>query len=520
MIRNTTRIVALCCFLIASHSGRAQSVSVVTWHNDNGRTGANPNETTLNTSNVAPATFGKLYSLPVDGQIYAQPLYLPGVTIPGNGVHNVLYVATENDSLYAFDADSSTPEVLWQDNFGAPVPSTQDIVPQIGILSTPVIDVSRGVIYIVADTLVGSNAQFTLHALDVTTGKEKAGSPAVISGSVAGVGDGSSAGTLAFNANASLQRPGLLELNGNIYAGFGSHADNYPYHGWIFGFNGVTLRRLVVNCLSPNGFGGAVWQSGAGLAADSAGNIYFGTGNGDFNTGIGDYGDSVIKMNAAAALTMTSYFTPSDQLEFQDSDLDLGAAGVIVLPGSPLLVSPMVVAGSKDDHLYLLNAANLGGYNPDDDVVQELDPGYSHFGDGVYYNNTLYKWGGSGDVLRIYSFSGMAFTLAASGTYQPYPDYKNEPGMSLSANGLTAGTAILWAAHSQSGTNGYDYPGVLEAYDGATGTQLWNSTQNAGDYPGSWSKWSPPTIANGKVYLATFDSGVAVYGLLPNGGVQ
>lgn len=487
------------------------AASVTTWHNDFNRTGANPDETTLNTSNVNTTTFGKLYSLPADGQIYAQPLYVPGVTI-GGVVHNVLYVATENNSLYAYDADSSTPEVLWQKNFGSPVPSNQDIKPQIGILSTPVIDVSLNAIFVVSETYSFSNAVFSLHAMDIRTGAERVGSPVVISGSVAGTGNGSSGGTMVFNANQSLQRPGLLELNGNIYVAFGSHADWSPYNGWIFAYNNLTLRRTVVKCMTPNSYGGSIWQAGAGLATDGNGNIYFGTGNGDFNTAVGDYGDSVIKMNAASGLAITSYFTPSEQLYFENDDLDLGTGSVIVIPGSPLLVAPMLVTGSKDAHIYVLNSATLGGYNTTDNVVQEWQIGESHFGADVYFNNQLYVWNTS-DVLRLYTFNGSSFTPSANGAYTPPWNYKNEPSMSLSANGTTSGTAILWAAHSQSGADGGNYPGMLHAFDAVTGSELWNSGINPADYPGAWSKWTPPTIANGKVYLATFDSGVAVYGL-------
>jgi len=480
------------------------------WHNDPGRTGANPSETILNTSNVRPGAFGKLYSLPVDGQIYAQPLYVPGLSIAG-GTHNVLYVCTMNNSVYAFDADSSAPEILWHVNFGAPVPSHQDIVPQIGILSTPVIDVSLNAIFLVSETYF-NNDVFSLHSLDIRTGRERVGSPVVISGSVPGLGNGSSNGTVTFNPNQNLQRPGLLELNGNIYVAFGSHADTSPYNGWIFAYNDLTFRRLLIKCISPNGYGGAVWEGGAGLAADSSGNIYFSTGNGDFNPALQDYGDSVMKLNAATGLTLTSSFTPELQAQFEETDADLGASGVIVLPGSPLLTAPMVLTASKDGHVYLLNSANLGGYNPVDQVVQELQFNFGHFGGKVYYNSVLYSWG-NGDVLRILSFNGSSFTQSAAGSFAPVSNYKNTPAMSLSANGLTPNTAILWAAHSQGATDGGNYPGMLHAYDAVTGTELWNSDIVPGDSPGAWSKWTPPTVVNGKVFLATFDSGVAVYGL-------
>jgi hypothetical protein len=494
---------------LSAATSRAQSVTM--WHNDLGRTGSDPSETTLNTSNVNRNTFGKLYALPVDNQIYAQPLYVTGVNIGGT-THNVLYVATMGNSVYAFDADSSTPEVLWQVNLGTPVPSYEDILTQIGILSTPVIDINLNAIFLVADTYQSNKAVFSLHSLDIRTGQERVGSPVFISGTVAGTGVGSNNGSVVFNPNQNLQRPGLLELNGNIYMTFGSHADQPPYNGWIFAYNNMTLRRLTVKCTSPNGYGSSIWQGGAAPAADSSGNIYFSTGNGDFNPLVQDYGDSVLKLSASAGLALTSSFTPEVQLLFEEEDADLGASGAMVLPGSPLLTAPMVLAASKDGHFYLLNSATLGGYNPVDQVVQEFQLGFGYFGASVYYNNLLYTWG-NGDVLRIFSFGGTGFTQSITGTFATPSSYRNSPAMSLSANGLTPGTPVLWAAHSQSATDGGNYPGLLHAYDAVTGNELWNSTMNPGDYPGAWSKWTPPTIANGKVYLATFDSGVAVYGL-------
>lgn len=508
------QIIAASMVLLGSFQLGA-AVSVTTWHNDSGRTGVNVNETTLTPANVNTSSFGKLYSLPVDGQIYAQPLYVPGVAIPGQGVHNVLYVATENDSVYAWDADSATPLVLWQRNLGTPVPSSENITPQIGILSTPVVDLTRQEIYLVTETLVNNEPSFSLHALDITTGDDKVGSPSVISGQVAGSGQGSVNGILTFSAAQNLQRPALLELNGNIFVAFGSHADNPPYHGWLFEYDGLTLRRIAVKCYSPNGYGAAIWQGGAGIAADSAGNIYFSTGNGTFNPLTGDYGDSVIKIHPASGLAIASSFTPLLQDYFRGMDYDLGGGGVMVIPSSVVQISPLLLVGGKDGHTYLMNSGNLGGYllgqSGTDLVMQEWPMSYAHFGDGVFYNNTLFLWN-SADVLRIYSFNGLTFTPTLSGTYQQLQTYENSPAMSLSADGTTGVGAVLWAAHSMTYTDGANYPGILHAYDATTGVELWNSNRPA-DAPGAWSKWTPPTIANGKVYLATFDSGVAVYGL-------
>lgn len=494
------------------------AVSVTTWHNDPGRTGVNASETVLTPANVNSATFGKLYSLPVDGQIYAQPLYVPGVSIPASnpahGIHNVLYVATENNSIYAFDADSATPLVLWQRNFGIPF-TNPDGIGQFGILSTPVIDAGRQAIYLVADTLVNGQPSFALHSLDITTGADKVGSPSVIAGQVPGTGDGSVGGIQTFSAAQSLQRPALLELTGNIFIGFGSHGDDAPYHGWLFEYDGVTLRRLALKCLSPNGYGAAIWQSGGGLSADTAGNIYFSTGNGTFNPLTSDYGDSVIKIHPASGLGVASFFAPVLQEFFRESDYDLGAGNVVVIPSSVVLISPLLLTGGKDGHMYLTNSGSLGGFQLGlgltDLVQQEWTGVFGHFGGSVFYNNSLYTWN-SFDVMRIYSFDGLAFTEDFVGTQEQLHTLQNAPALSISANGAAGNGAILWAAHSLSYTDGGNYPGILHAYDARTGAELWTSNTEE-DAPGAWAKWVPPTVVNGKVYLATFDSGVAVYGL-------
>lgn len=508
-------VLFICALLLLAYPEASRAVSVTTWHNNNSRNGTNYEETILNTSNVNSSTFGKLYSLPVDGQIYGQPLYVPSVNVTGKGLHNVLYVTTENNSVYAFDADSSGQQPLWQINLGTTVPSGRAIIPQIGITSTPVIDISRQVMYVVSETYPSSVAAFYLHCIAIRTGKETTGSPVAITGQVPGTGDGSVNGVLAFNPIQNLQRPALLELNGNIYIGFGSHGDQAPYHGWMFTYDGVTLQQLAIKCFSPNGFGGAIWQSGAGPAADSAGNIYVATGNGDFAPVDHDYGDSVLKLDPTT-LAVNDYFSPKAELYFEEYDLDLGAGGINLIPGLTAGASPSVLVGSKDNHWYLLNSADLGGIDDDDDnVQQEWNTSPYHFGGPVYYGNLLYTWG-SNDVMRTFAYNGKYFVARQTGSYVPYNDIKNSPSMSASANGTTPNTAILWAVHSQSKTDGRPYPGTLHAYDAVTGLELWNSTQRGTlDAAGSWSKFCPPTIANGKVYLATFDGVVNVFGLLP-----
>ncbi len=510
---------------------------MTTQHNDLNRTGANPSETILNTSNVSVNTFGKLFSHAVDGQIYAQPLYVPSVQIPGQGTHNVVFICTEGNSVYAFDADNAAAWApLWRVNFGPTTSAVFDSVqPQVGITSTPVIDTTSGTLYVVDNTVLNSASVYQLHALDITTGNEKFNGPVTIQGSVSGTGDGSNSGTLTFNPSLHFQRPGLLLSNGKVYVAFGSHGnDQVPWHGWIFAFSASTLQQTSLLCLTPNGNGGGVWTGGMGLAADASGNLFISTGNGTFdaNSGGTDYGDSIAKVSTASGLAVSDYFAPSNQSTLDIADADLGSTGPILIPGSS-----RVVEGGKEGKVFVLDQANLGHFNSTtDQVVQEWQAttnllatgqGGSFGTDWVYYNSTLYLWGNS-DFLRAFSFNGSTFnttpvsvgTIQAPAMANPY-GYSSEPSMSLSANGTTAGSAIIWAAYSASGdSDGYPHPGILHAFDAADLTKdLWNSGLNSSrDDAGSWAKWSAPTIANGKVYLATFDGAFNVFGLLSPGG--
>ena len=359
--------------LAVATSGVAQ-VQVTTYHYDVNRSGANLSETVLTTSNVSESTFAKLFSRAVDGQILAQPLYLPAVQIPGQGEHNVVYVATEHDSVFAFDADTASASApLWQVSLGTSLPasvidSTRDLLPEIGITGTPVIDTGSGTLYVVAETYENSNAVFRLHALDVTSGAEKFGGPMVIQGSVPGSGVGSSNDVLAFNPLMHWQRPGLLFANGKIYIGFGGHQDTEPYHGWMFAYDATTLLRTTIRCFSPNSSASGVWQAGVGLAADSAGFVYMQTGQGpfDINTGGSDYGDTIVKLDPNNNLAVTDYFTPSDQALLNSTDADFGSSGPLLIPGTSLGVSD-----GKDGIVYLWNQNNLGKYNSTNQVVQE-----------------------------------------------------------------------------------------------------------------------------------------------------
>ncbi len=332
-------------------------VSVLTQHNDNARTGQNLNETVLSTSNVNQNTFGKLFWRTVDGFIYAQPLYVPGLTIQG-ATHNVVYVATQHNSVYAFDADDpNAPLPLWQVNLGTPVPSQDiciitgdtnpadcpyyDISPEIGITSTPVIDPIAGIIYVVNRTKNTSNSTYHdyIHALNLTTGVEELGGPVEIIGQVSGTGTGSVGGIVTFDPTYHHQRPALLLLNGALYLAFGSVGDIGTWHGWVMTYNASTLQQEAVFGVAPDGSEGGIWSSGQGLVADASGNVYVMTGNGDFNANVNggrNYGDSFVKFSGPS-LTVTDYFTPSDQGTLNANNIDLGSGGPMLMPGTSLI---------------------------------------------------------------------------------------------------------------------------------------------------------------------------------------
>src|SRR5579871_5981032 len=376
--------------------------AVTTYHNDNSRAAVNPSETTLNTSNVNVNSFGKLFSRAVDGQIYAQPLYVPNLSFPGKGTHNAVFVATIKNSVYAFDADvpsASTP--LWQVNLGATMPSVVccqvvEVQPEIGILGTPVIDVSSGTLYVVAENYINSTASFKFHALNLTTGADKL--PAVtIQGSISPSGAiDAVSGVLAFSPLMHWQRPGLLLLNGRVYIAFGGHQDRTPYHGWLFSYDAGTLAQTGILCFSPNTEGNGVWHGGVAPAADAAGNIYVETGNGPLtaNTAGGkDYGDALVKVSTAGGgMAVTDYFSPSTQVADSNNDWDLGSSGPVLIPGTTL-----GLAGGKDGKMYVFNQNNLGGFSATTDQnYQEWQATYSYVagtaagfwgGNYIFYNN-------------------------------------------------------------------------------------------------------------------------------------
>jgi hypothetical protein len=522
-------------------------VSVLTQHNDNARTGQNTSETILNTSNVNVNQFGKLFALPSDGQVYAQPLYVPGVTING-GVHNLVVLATENDSVYAYDADSSGAP-LWKASMvdaahGAGAGETAlnsatttgcNEMPKVGITSTPVIDPTSKTIYVEAKSTDGVNYFHRLHALDLLTGNEKTPGPVVIAGTVSGTGDGSSNGQLSFDNLLQLNRPGLLLLNGTIYIAYGSHCDFSPYHGWLFAYDEATFTQKSVYVTTPNGGLGGLWMAGTGVAADASGNIFIASGNGDFDTTnvpATETGDTILKLSTTnQILTQLDYFTPEDQGSLDTGDIDLGSGGVLLVPDQPGPFPHILVQAGKEGRIYVVNRDQMttnnshycSGCSNDPEIIEEsgIPAVGSSGGQGgmfniaAYWNNTLYFWGVNDVLKSIPITNGLPdFTHVTGSTPQiGFPG----AGVSVSSNGMTPGSAIVWAID---GTQ-YGFPGpgpgpaVVYAYD-ATNilTMLYSSAQNATrDAAGNAAKFAVPTVANGKVYVGT-STEVDVYGLV------
>ena len=478
-----------------------------------------------------------LFSLPVDGQVYAQPLYLPGVAIPNKGVYNVVYVATENDSLYAFDADHPGPP-LWQVSLGTPANcvygcTTGNLYPLTGITATPVIDPSTGTIYVVnLHVITPTNQIHYLHAIDVATGKEKLGGPVRIQGRVPGGGEGGT--TLAYSEIHERLRPALTLTNGLVIVGTGSYNDWGPYHGWLFAYSASTLQQVASWNSTPNGNGGSMWQSGAGFVVDDSGYIYLITANGDFD-GVSNFGDSFVKISSSDQFQVVDYFTPSNQAMLSSNDIDLGNSGPMRIPGTNYLVG-----GGKEGKLYLLDITNMGRFSASTNkVLQEFQVTYPPPGatghihcSPVYWNGPagqlLYVWGENGPLKAYLLNQGLFQTTPVSQSAAVSPATGDAPGMpggclSVSSNGGAAGTGIVWGTTPYSGdAMPMTQPGILRAFDAANlSNELWNSKQNAGrDDFGNFAKFVSPTVVNGKVYLATFSNQLAVYGLVPTFGLS
>jgi hypothetical protein len=508
-------------------------VSVTTYHNDLARTGQNTRETILNPANVNSSQFGKLYSVPTDGAVYAQPLYLWAVNIAG-GTHNVLYVATEHDSVYAIDADSGIVyrQVSLIPSGGSTVNSSSDLgcgdlVPEVGITGTPVIDAVTGTLYVVAKSKVSGAVVQYLHALDVATLAEKFSGPVLIQASVAGTGQDSNGGIVTFNSKLQHQRAALALTNGHVIIGWGAHCDIPTWHGWIMSYSASTLLQEAVFNTSPNSGGGGVWMAGAAPAVDASGNIYVPTGNGNWN-GTSDFGESILKLGPPANgnFPVIDYFTPYSLGSLNSGDVDLGAGGLVLLP--PLGSGKQLLAQQgKAGTIVLLDTSNLGKYcinltppctNSDPQIVEEIpNASAGIWGSPAYWNGNLY-WTGENDTINAYSFnannSGMISTAPTSHSAQIFAFAAPTPA--VSSNGTSNG--ILWAldGSADNSTCGSGNCLGLFAYDATNlSNLLYTSSQapNNRDSPGGAVKFATPIVANGKVFAGT-QGFVTAYGLL------
>jgi len=521
-----TAIFARLLISILAVTASAFATDVVTYHNDIARTGQNLQETILTTSNVKSSKFGKLFTMPVDGVIDAEPLYLAGVSIAG-GTHNVVYVVTENDSVYAFDADAGTQ--LWKASLlqSGETPSgdlgCSQISPQIGITSTPVIDRSsgpHGTIYVVSMSTKGASYFQRIHALDVSTGQEEFGGPAVVQAKYPGHGENSQNGYVVFNPKQYAERQGLLLLNQVIYTGWTSHCDSPPYTGWLIGYSESTLAQTSVLNLTPNGSEGAIWQAGAGMASDGA-DIYFLDANGTFDTTLnskgfpvnGDYGNAFMKVSTTNnQLAVADYFNMYNTVEESDSDEDLGSGGALVLPAmtdAGGVTRYLAIGAGKDSNIYIVDRTNMGKFNPNkNEIYQEINGALSSgvWSMAAYFNGSVY-FGPQGNNLLQFNFSQAKLSTSPSSRSSATFEY---PGTtpSISANGSSNG--IVWAIEHS------DPNDVLHAYQAGNLTkELYNSNQASGgrDQFGQASHFGTPMIVNGKVYVGT-TTNVTVFGLL------
>ena len=503
------------------------SVDVVTYHYDNGRDGQNLNETALTPANVNFTLFGKKGEFTVDGHVDAQPLYLSQVTIGGQK-KNVLYVATEHGSVYAFDADSingTTATFLWKTSTLGSGETTSDnrgcgqVSPEIGITATPVIDRSRNAIYVVAMSKNSSGTYFQrIHALDLTTGQELFGGPMNITATYPGTGDNSSGGNVVFDPKQYKERPGLLQINGTIYTTWSSHCDARPYTSWVMAFSADTLAQTSVLNLTPNGNDGGIWMAGTAPAADSSGNLFFIIGNGTFDTTLnasgfpvnGDCGNCFVKLSTSAGLKLADYFTPHNTVAESNADTDFGSGGGILMldvNDSGGNTRHLAVGAGKDSLIYVVDRDAMGKFNAStDQIYQEIS---GQLGGGVFsmpafFNNTVY-YGAVGDALKAFPVTAARLAAAPSSQSTHHFGY---PGTtpSVSANGATNG--IVWAIENSGA--------VLYAFDATDLTkELYDSDQaaNSRDHF-SGNKFITPMVVNGKVYVGTATS-VAVFGLLP-----
>ncbi|HEY8078613.1 MAG TPA: hypothetical protein VIF62_30995 [Labilithrix sp.] len=509
-------------------------IEALTEHYDNARTGLYGAESKLKPTNVNEAMFGKAFELTVDGKVDAQPLYLQAVAIAGKGTHDVIYVVTEHDSIYAFDANAAGAP-LWQVSaLGAGEAPSDDrgcdqVTPEMGITATPVIDRTTGTMYVVAMSKKGGTYHQRLHAIDITSGAEKLGGPkeivATYPGSTSSEGNGT---TLTFDPKQHKERSALLLDHGRVYTSWSSHCDFDPYTGWVMAHDEATLAVVAIWNTEPNGAEASFWSAGAGPAADSAGNVYHMSGNGGFDTTLtaggfpnqSNYGNSFVKLaTSSTTIGLTDYFTMGDEVAQSDADVDLGSGGVMLLPDAVgSAAHPHLLVGSgKDGHLYLLDRDKMGHFAPgggNAGAVQDVpnatataftsDTG--EFGAPAYFDGAIY-FGGVGEPLERWTIANATIaTPHASETSDSFGFPGTTP--TISWDGTDKTTAIVWAHENTS-------PMTLHAYSAADlATEYWNSAQAAGqrDVPtGAGNKFIIPLVANGRVYVGT-QSSVVVYG--------
>jgi len=513
----------------------SQKVSVLTQHNNFKRTGWNSQETSLNIQNVNSTQFGKLFTLMVDDQVYAQPLVFGGLNI-GGAVHNVVFIATVSNTVYAFDGTNGT--LYWQKNYtvsglrpprnsdmtGACGGSYFDFTGNIGIVGTPVIDSASQSMFFVARSTNGNNFYQYLHKISLSTGAEMAGSPVKIAATYPGTGNGNVNGIISFDPQKSNQRAALTISQGVVYITTSSHCDWGPYHGWVLGYNTSSLQQQYVFNTTPNDANGGIWQSGGGMAVDDNGNLYTGIGNGG---GVvspldgKDFGQSAIKLTPSGNnLTVASYFTPRNFKALDEYDLDFGSFGSFLIPNSSYLFT-----GGKDGNMFLLNKDNMGGFDSTtnhvyQDVFLNVPNGEFHTLPAFYAGTAgayIYIWS-ENDVLRAIPFNTTTQVLNGNGQIlgKSGPIGGNGANISVSSNGSNDNSAIVWTTYAGSNCDAghTNCAGILQAFSATNPNNLlWSSDANSQDAVGVYAKFNSPTVANGHVYVATFSGRVDVFGL-------
>jgi len=516
-----------CGFVALALGASAGAGQVTTSQYDNLRTGATLGEKALTPQNVNEKQFGKLGAFQVDGAVYAQPLFLPAVEIPGKGKHDVLFVATEHDSVYAFDANRPNDPPLWQVSLldkkrGEETVPASDvqcpfIQPEVGITSTPVIDLQLGTLYVLARTMIGhffkDNKYFqTLHALAIATGVEKFGGPKQIAASVRGRGDGSKNGEVQFDPLRENPRAALLLANHTLYLTWGSSCDVDPYHGWVMAYDPQTLEQKAVLNVTPNGSEGGIWASDAGLGADADGSVYVATANGTFDAASGgrDYGDSLLRLELKdSSLAVTDSFTPFNQAQLSDADSDLGSSGSLLLPDQPGPHRHLLLQPSKGGMIYVIDRDRMGRFQPQGDaVVETIRMAGGGYGAMAYWNEHVF-FASSDDYLRDYAIENGQLTLKMRSSIK----FEN-PGATPSVSAGGNKNAIVWAIATKT-WNGAERPAVLYAFDGNNIEQpIYTSEQNSKrDRAAMATRFVIPLVVNGRVYFGARGE-VEVYGLL------